>query len=142
MTSPTIPCPRCANANAPDAFNCNRCGTALRAVAPPAAAPAVAVTPSLSSLQTHVMLEKAKVRSPTLALIIGFFLPSIGAIYNGKILIGLALLVVEVITFGLSFVSFGIPRLIYGLFGAYINHKWATRANLDALEKALQKATP
>ena len=90
----------------------------------------------LDALETQLLLDRAKVKSPGFAAVLGFFFPWLGALYNGKILAAIAFGFVDIIFIGLSFIAIGIPELLmFGFLGAYLSFKWATETNRSALEK-------
>jgi len=90
----------------------------------------------MDSLEWDIYKERAKVKSPGFAAVLGFFIPWAEAFYNGKIIPGLFLLGVDFFFIILSFLGIGIPMiLLYGFWGAWQNHKWATATNLTTLER-------
>lgn len=93
-------------------------------------------------MRRGVLLEKSKVKSPVFSLILGFLLPPLGALYNGRWALGLLFFFLELAFDAISTISLGMPRILYGLFGAYLSHKWAKEANTAALEKLLLQASP
>jgi TM2 domain-containing membrane protein YozV len=99
----------------------------------------------LSPLETQLLISRAKVKSPGLAAVLGFFFPWAAAFYNGKIGAGIVFLVIDIGFFILSIFGIGIFfLLLYGFYGAFVNYKWATQANLTALERmaAAQREKP
>jgi hypothetical protein len=150
MNTTSMFCPRCATPNPIDGATCTSCQSALprRADAPGRPAESAAGTGALATrpqgqaarieeLETQLIIEKSQVKSPTVAAILGFILPPIGAFYNGKMAFGLGFIVLEFIFDGLSVISGGIPRLIYSVVGSLLAHRWAKRKNAEALEKSL-----
>jgi len=93
-------------------------------------------------MRARVLAERSQVRSPTLGGVLGFIFPSLGALYNGKWGMALLFLAMELAFDGLSFVSWGIPRLIYAIVGAHLGNKWAREANTKALDRAINQARP
>jgi hypothetical protein len=90
----------------------------------------------LSPIETQLLISRAKVKSPGLAAVLGFFFPWAAAFYNGKTIAGIVFLAIDIGFFILSFVGIGIVLLLlYGFFGAFTNYKWANEANIKALEQ-------
>jgi TM2 domain-containing membrane protein YozV len=90
----------------------------------------------MDALETQLLVNQAKVKSPGFASVLGFFFPWAAAFYNGKVVPGILFLVLDLIFFALSFLGIGIPLLLlYGFVGAYQNYKWATAENQKALER-------
>jgi TM2 domain-containing membrane protein YozV len=67
------------------------------------------------------------VRSPGLAAVLSFFITGLGQIYNGQILKGLILILIQIINGFLTAILIGYLFLfivwIYGLFDAYATAK-------------------
>jgi TM2 domain-containing membrane protein YozV len=81
-------------------------------------------------LEQQLLLENSKQKSPVFAAILGFFLPWAGAIYNGKYIHAIFLLIIDLLFFALSFIGIGIIMLLlYGFAGAHMNYKWANETN-------------
>jgi hypothetical protein len=131
MASSVLHCPRCAALNPSGSNACARCGTFF------AMQPDQGNSRAVVEARNRVLIERAKVKSPTLALVLGFLFPALGALYNGRWVLGLSLVLLEVVFDGLSLFSLGMPRLLYSIFGAYLGHKWATEANTASLERLL-----
>lgn len=89
----------------------------------------------LSPIETQLLISKAKVKSPGLAAVLGFFFPWAAAFYNGKIGAGIVFLMIDAGFFVLSIFGIGLVLLLlYGFVGAFVNYKWANEANIKALE--------
>jgi hypothetical protein len=148
MNTTSLFCPRCATPNPTDGATCTKCQSPLprlaaepRPLADPGGGALATKAPSQASriedLETQLIVAKSQVKSPTVAAIVGFILPPVGAFYNNKMLIGVGFIVLEFVFDGLSVISGGIPRLIYSVVGALLAHRWAKRTNAEALEKSL-----
>ncbi len=152
MTAPSLFCPRCATPNAAGNAVCASCSSALPRLAPAAAAPAapapLAVAASrpgggdLAVLQSQLLAERARVKSPAAAAVIGFVAPWAGAFYNGKVGLGLGLLGLHAVVAIVGIPIGEVPLLLYAVFGAVMNHKWAKQTNEKALEKLIAERQP
>jgi TM2 domain-containing membrane protein YozV len=90
----------------------------------------------MDALETQMLIERSKVKSPGFAAVLGFFLPWAAAFYNGKTIPGLFLLAIDVVFFVLIVVGIGVPCLfLYGLWAGYQNYKWAVATNRSVLER-------
>lgn len=94
----------------------------------------------MDPIETQLLLNRIRVKSPGFAAVLGFFLPWAAAFYNGKAIQGIVFLIVDVFFFLLSIIGIGfVLLLLYGFFGAYLNYKWANEANENALEPLLHQ---
>jgi TM2 domain-containing membrane protein YozV len=66
----------------------------------------------MDALEAHLLMEQAKVKSPGFAAILGFFFPALAAFYVGKILVGIACLIIDFFNLILAIVGIGILGLI------------------------------
>src|SRR5262245_8857328 len=111
--SASLFCPRCATPNVADASVCRSCGSALprrvEAYVPRGPAP----DRDLVAVDSRLLVEKAKVKSPGLAGVLGFLIPFLGAFYNGKVVLGFVLLGFEILFDSLSLVTAGVPAVAY-----------------------------
>lgn len=140
MTAPALFCPRCATPNAFTATVCQNptCGSALpRMPAPaPVASPAASGGQSLAAIETHLIIERSRVKSPLGAAALGFILPWAGALYNGKMMMAGVLFGVHILVAVVGLPFGEVPLMaIYGIAGAIINYNWAKQTNEKALEK-------
>jgi uncharacterized membrane protein (DUF106 family) len=89
----------------------------------------------MDALETQLLIEKTKVKSPGFAAILSFFFPALGAFYTGKILAGLFYLVVDFFNLILVIIGIGIiTGLLFRLIAAFLAYSWAREINQKALE--------
>lgn len=72
-------------------------------------------------------------KSPGVAAVLGF-VPALGALYVRKYRLALVLGLAEVPVASLSVLSVGLPRIMYGLIGVFLSHKWAVQSNIASME--------
>jgi TM2 domain-containing membrane protein YozV len=89
---------------------CEQCGAAIAAVSPP----------SPSATAPAPILQKEK--NPMISLILSFFFPGLGSVYNGDTVKGVAIYIGAIIGMFL-FIIPGVIVWIYGLYDAYTTAK-------------------
>ncbi|MDH7511264.1 MAG: zinc ribbon domain-containing protein [Methanolinea sp.] len=89
---------------------CENCGAAVAVPSPPPP-PGTAASPA-----------GAKEKNPTISLILSFFFPGLGSIYNGDTLKGIAIYIGTIIGMFLLLIP-GIIIWIYGMYDAYTTAK-------------------
>jgi hypothetical protein len=91
----------------------------------------------MDQLQTQILINRTKVKSPGFAAVLGFFFPFIAAVYNGKFGAAIGFLLLNIICFPLVLIGVGLHLwLLHALVGSYLNYGWATETNQKALERA------
>ena len=79
-------------------------------------------------------------RSPSFATILGALFPPLGALYNANLTWSILLLAVEVWTDAMYFEHGALlPRLLFGIFGAWLARTMANRFNDTVLTSALNE---
>lgn len=69
----------------------------------------------MDSLEAQLLIDKARVKSPRFAAVLGFCFPWAAAFYNGKVGTGIVLLAIDLCFFLLSLIGIGIVfLLLYG----------------------------
>jgi TM2 domain-containing membrane protein YozV len=97
---------------------CEQCGAAVAEA--PAAAPAATPAPAA---QAEVQAPAAKEeKNPLIAVILSFFFPGLGSVYNGDTLKGVAIYIGVLIGIFL-FILPGIIVWVYGMYDAYTTAK-------------------
>lgn len=122
-----------------DGAVCPRCKKSAGQIPAPVVPVAVHAAPAMDPLETQLLVDRAKQKSPGFAAVLGFFLPWAAAFYNGKVPQGILFLVVDGFFLLLSLIGIGVFLLLaYGFVGAYVNYNWAKEANLRALEQLVR----
>lgn len=92
----------------------------------------------MDALETQLTLQRAAVKSPGFAAILGFFFPAFGAFYTRRIAAGLLFMILDF--FNLIFVIVGIgviTGLLFRLVAGYLAYSWASAVNQAELEQLL-----
>jgi hypothetical protein len=139
MSGTSIYCPSCATQNSTDNAACINCGRPLPRRAQPPSQPPLVMTAAAGGgravLESQLLAERAQLKSPGLAAVLGFFFPWAAAFYNGKMMWGALMLGGQIVVALIGIPIGEVPLLLYGIFGAIQNHKWAKQTNVKALEK-------
>jgi hypothetical protein len=67
------------------------------------------INPASDLLRQQILLQQAKVKSPFLAALLGFFFPMIGYLYVRRYGLAFLILFVDILMVALSFIAIGIP---------------------------------
>jgi TM2 domain-containing membrane protein YozV len=121
-------CPNCGK-NTPEGKFCESCGASVQTTQtfqqPVAQQPVYAQQPAVASMQK---------KSAGVALILSFFLPGLGQIYNGQTGKGIGMIILSVIFWLLSTIVIGIPfYIILWIYGMYNAYSTANQINAGAI---------
>jgi TM2 domain-containing membrane protein YozV/ribosomal protein L32 len=121
-------CPNCGK-ETPEGKFCEHCGASVQTTQtfqqPVAQQPVYTQQPAAASMQK---------KSAGVAVILSFFLPGLGQIYNGQIGKGIGMIILSVIFWLLSSILIGIPfYIILWIYGMYNAYSTANKINAGAI---------
>jgi hypothetical protein len=89
----------------------------------------------MDALESHLLLEKSKVKSPGFAATLAFFFPAFGCLYVGRIGAALVCLFIDFINLVLAIVGIGLATgFLFRLIVGFLASSWAKETNRKALE--------
>lgn len=92
----------------------------------------------MDALETQLVLEQTKVKSPGFAAILAFFFPVFGALYVRRIGLAILFLVIDFFNLILAIVGIGILlALLFRLIAGYLAYSWAHRINQSKLAEVI-----
>ena len=122
-------CPNCGK-NTPEGKFCEYCGASVQTTQ--TFQQPVAQQPVYAAQQPAAAMMQKK--SAGVAVILSFFLPGLGQIYNGQIGKGIGMIILSVIFWLLSSIVIGIPfYIILWIYGMYNAYSTANKINAGAI---------
>jgi len=122
-------CPNCGK-NTPEGKFCESCGASVQTTQ--TFQQPVAQQPVYAAQQPAAAMMQKK--SAGVAVILSFFLPGLGQIYNGQIGKGIILIILSVVFWLLSSIVIGIPfYIILWIYGMYNAYSTANKINAGAI---------
>jgi hypothetical protein len=80
----------------------------------------------MDALESELLIDAAKVKSPTLAAIVGFFVPALAAFYTRRIGTGIVYLIIDLLNLIFALTGIGIiTALLFRLIAAHLAYAWA-----------------
>ena len=121
-------CPNCGK-NTPEGKFCESCGASVQTTQ--TFQQPVAQQPVYTQQPAAAVMQK---KSAGVAVILSFFLPGLGQIYNGQIGKGIGMIILSVIFWLLSSILIGIPfYIILWVYGMYNAYSTANKINAGAM---------
>jgi uncharacterized membrane protein (DUF106 family) len=97
----------------------------------------------MDALESQLLIEQSKVKSPGFAAILSFFFPAFGAFYTRKIIAAVIYIIIDVINFAMVIVGIGvITGFLFRLIAAFLAYGWAREINRAALQQIIAKRRP
>ena len=129
MVCTIVICPNCGK-NTPEGKFCESCGASVQTTQ--TFQQPVAQQPVYAAQQPAAAMMQKK--SAGVAVILSFFLPGLGQIYNGQIGKGIILIILSVVFWLLSSIVIGIPLyIILWIYGMYNAYSTANKINAGAI---------
>ena len=129
MVCTIVICPNCGK-NTPEGKFCESCGASVQTTQ--TFQQPVAQQPVYAAQQPAAAMMQKK--SAGVAVILSFFLPGLGQIYNGQIGKGIILIILSVVFWLLSSIVIGIPLyIILWIYGMYNAYSTANQINAGAI---------
>ena len=129
MVCTIVICPNCGK-NTPEGKFCESCGASVQTTQ--TFQQPVAQQPVYAAQQPAAAMMQKK--SAGVAVILSFFLPGLGQIYNGQIGKGIILIILSVVFWLLSSIVIGIPfYIILWIYGMYNAYSTANKINAGAI---------
>jgi TM2 domain-containing membrane protein YozV len=92
----------------------------------------------MDALETQLLIEKAKIKSPGFAAILGFFFPALAAFYTRRIGAAIVYLIIDFFNLILVVIGVGvITGFLFRLIAGYFAFTWARDINQRELERVV-----
>ena len=88
----------------------------------------------MDALESALLLEQSKVKSPGFAATLAFFFPAFGCLYVGRIGAALVCLLIDFFNLILAIIGIGLATgLLFRLIVSFLASSWAKETNRKAL---------
>ena len=96
----------------------------------------------MDALESQLLLDAAKVKSPSLAAIVGFFVPALAAFYTRRIGTGIVYLLIDLLNLMFAITGIGVvTALLFRLTATHLAYTWAREMNRTELQHAMAVRT-
>jgi hypothetical protein len=97
----------------------------------------------MDTLETQLLLDAGKVKSPSLAAIVGFVVPALAAFYTRRIGTAILYLIIDLLNLMFAITGIGVvTALLFRLTATHLAYTWAREMNRTELQHAMAARTP